>query len=64
MLDPVLDTVPSQAMLHTRAMLVPVLDVDTVPSQAMLHTRAKVLTMQDLYSFSCLPPKEHCRFSN
>ena len=62
MLDPVLETVPSQAMLHTRAMLVPVLD--TVPGQAMLHTRAKVLTMQDLHSFSCLPPKEHCRFSN
>ena len=34
MLDPMLDTVPSQAMLHTHAMLVPVLDVDTVPSHA------------------------------
>ena len=32
------------------------------PDQATLHTLAKVLTMEDLFSFSCLPPKEHCRF--
>ena len=61
MLDPVQNTVPSPAMLHTRAKMDPVLD--TVPNPVTLHTLTKVPTMEDLYSFGCLTPKEHCRFS-
>ena len=36
---------------------------NTVPSPATLHSLAKVPTMEDLHSFGCLTPKEHCRFS-
>ena len=61
MMDPALDTVSNPAQLHTRVTLDPVLD--TVPNPAALHTLAKILTLKDLFSFGCLTPKEHCRFS-
>ena len=48
--DPVQNTVPIPAMLHTRAKMDPVLD--TVPDPATLHTLAKVPTMEDLHSFA------------